>query len=70
MIEKINKNFRKSIVYVFCKKVNGLLRIDVEMIQNITRKLPTHTRIARTEVNTTRNEKEKLDGRKIHNTVV
>ncbi len=35
----MNKNFRTGVVYVFWKKVDGLLRIDVEMIQNIARKL-------------------------------
>ena len=40
MTEKTNKNFRTSIVYIFWKKVDGLLRIDVETILNIARKLP------------------------------
>ncbi len=63
------KKFRTSIVYVFWKKVDGLLRIDVEMIQNIARKLLTRSQAARADVNTT-NQKEKLDGRKIRNTAV
>ncbi len=45
--EKMNKNFRTNIVYVFGTKVDGLLRMDVEMVQNIARKLLTHTQIAR-----------------------
>ena len=49
MTEKMNKNFRTSIVYVFWKKVDGLLRMDVEMIKNIARKLLTRSRIARAE---------------------
>ncbi len=48
--KKINEKFRKSIVYVFLKKVDGLLRFDVEMIQNIARKLLTHTQIVRADV--------------------
>ena len=32
-LEKINKN-RTGVVYVFWKKVGGLLRIDVERVQN------------------------------------
>ena len=67
MTEK--KSVRTSIVYVLWKKVDVLLRIDVEMIQNIERKLLTHTRILRTYVNTP-NQKERLDGRKILTTVV
>ena len=65
----MNKKFRTSIVYVFWKKVDGLLRIDVEMIQNIARKLLTPTLIGRKDVNTP-NQKEKLDGRVIRTTVV
>ena len=49
MIENMNKFFCTSIVYVFFKKIDGFLRIDVEMIQNIERKVLTHTRIARTD---------------------
>ena len=45
----MDKNFRTNIVYVFWKKVDGLLRIDVETIQNIARKLLTHTHAARAE---------------------
>ncbi len=52
MIEKINKNFRTSIVYVFWKKVDGLLWIDIEMIKNIARKLLAHTQAARKEAST------------------
>ncbi len=65
----MNKIVRTSLVYVFGKKVNGLLRIDVEMLQNIARKLLTHTHAVRAYANTT-NQKEKLNGRVIHNTVV
>ena len=49
MTKKMNTFFRTSLVYVFWKKVDGLLRIDVEMIQNIARTLLTHTQIARAE---------------------
>jgi hypothetical protein len=49
LTEKMNKNFRTSIVYVFWKKVDGLLRMDVEMIKNIARKLLTHTQIGRAD---------------------
>ncbi len=63
-----NKN-RTIIVYVFWKKVDGLLRIDIETNQNIARKLLTHMR--RTHGGEpTRNQNEKQDGRKIHNTAV
>ena len=48
MTKKMNKFFRTSIVYVFWKKVDGLLRIDVETIQNIARKIVTHTQAAHT----------------------
>ena len=61
----MNKKIRTSIVYVFWKKVDGLLRFDVEMIKNIARKLLTHTQIARADAPPTTNQKEKLDGRKI-----
>ena len=44
------KKIRTSIVYVFWKKVDGLLRIDVEMIQNMARKLLTRARIGREDV--------------------
>ncbi len=67
--EILNKKFRTSIVYVFWKKVDGLLRMDVETIKNIARKLLTHTQTARKYVNTT-NQKEKLDGRVIRTTVI
>ncbi len=50
--------------------LDGLLRMDVEMIKNITRKLLTHTRIARKDAPPTPNHKEKLDGRKIRITAV
>ena len=43
----MNKNFRTGVVYVFWKKVDGLLRIDVEKIQNIARKLLTRAQIGR-----------------------
>ncbi len=69
MTEKIEKKNRTSIVYLFWKKVDGLLRIDVDTIKNIERKLLTHTQTGRTEVNTP-NQKEKLDGRMIRTTVV
>jgi hypothetical protein len=69
MTKKMNKIFRTGVVYVFWKKVDGLLRIDVEVIPNKIRKLLTHTQIARTVANTP-NQKEKLDGRKIRTTVV
>ena len=36
-----------GVVYVFWKKVDGLLRIDIETIQNTTRKRLTGTQIAR-----------------------
>ena len=65
----MNKKFRKNIVYVFQKKVDGLLRVDVEIAQNIARKQLTHTQAARTDTDTP-NQKEKLDGRKIRTTVV
>ncbi len=45
----MNKNFRTSIVYVFWKKVDGLLRMDVEIDQNIARKLLTRAHIGRTD---------------------
>ena len=44
----MNKKFRTGVVYVFWNKVDGVLRIDVEEIQNIARKLLTHTHIGRT----------------------
>ncbi len=69
LLKKINTKFRTSIVYVFWKKVDGLLRVNVKMIQNITRKLLTRARAGRTEVNTP-NQKEKQDGRKIRTTAV
>ena len=50
MTEKMNKNFPTSIVYVFWKKVDGLLRMDVEKIKNIARKLLTRSQIVRTDV--------------------
>ncbi len=65
----MNIFFRTSLVYVFWKKVDGLLRSDVETIQNITRKLLTHTRIGRADADTA-NQKEKLDGRVICATVL
>ncbi len=65
----MNTNSRTSIVYVFWKKVDGLLRMDVEMIKNIARKLLTRSQAARAEANTP-NQKEKLDGRKIRTTAV
>ena len=69
MTEKINKNFRTNIVYVFWKKLDGLLRIGVETIKNIARKLLTHTHIGRADIETP-NQKEKLNGRVIRATVV
>ena len=68
MTAKNELNFRTSIVYVFWKKVDGLLRIDVEMI-HVARKLLTRSRIGHKDVGTP-NQKEKLDGRVIRNTVV
>ncbi len=65
----MNKNFRTTVVYVFWKKVDGLLRIDVEMVQNIARKLLTRSQIVRA-VAESPNQKEKLDGRVIRTTVV
>ncbi len=65
----MNKHFRTRIVYVFWKKVDRLLRMDVEMIQNIARKLLTHTRIGRENAESP-NQKEKLDGRKIRTTAI
>jgi hypothetical protein len=65
----MNKNFRTSIVYVFWEKVDGLLRIDIEIVQNIARKLLTRARIARKDAPIP-NQKEKLDGRKIRTTAV
>ena len=65
----MKKKIRTSIVYVFWKKVDGLLRMDVEMIKNIARKLITRAHAARKEANTP-NQKEKLDGRKIRTTAV
>ena len=66
----MNKKFRTSLVYVFWKEVDGLLRIDAEMIQKTARKLLTRTQAARTAAGPTRNQKEKLDGRNIRSTVV
>ncbi len=40
------------------------------MIRNIARKLLTHTQAVRTDTPPTRNQKEKLDGRKIRTTAV
>jgi hypothetical protein len=45
----MNKNFRTNIVYVFWMKVDGLLRIDIEKIQNIARKLLGRSQIVRAE---------------------
>ena len=62
--------FRTSIVYVFWKKVDSFIRIDVEIIRNIARKLLlTRWQIGRKDTNTP-NQKEKLDGRVIRTTVV
>ena len=41
----MNKKFRTNIVHVFWKKVDGVFRVDVEMIQNIARKLLTRAPI-------------------------
>ena len=60
---------RRSPVYVFWKKVDGLLRIDVEIVQNTKRKQLTRSQIARTDTESP-NQKEKLDGRKIRTTAV
>ena len=65
----MNKFFGTNIVYGFWKKVDGLLRIDVETMQNLERKLLTRSQIGRKYVNTP-NQKEKLDGRMICTTVV
>ncbi len=64
----MNKKFRTSIVYVFWKKVDGLFRIDVDIVQNIARKLLTRSQIGRKDIESP-NQKEKLDGRKIRTTV-
>ena len=69
MTEKMNKKFRPGVVYVFWKKADGLLRSDAETIQNIVRKLLTHTWAGRTDTESP-NQKEKLDGRKIRTTAV
>ena len=61
--------FRTSLVYVFWKKVDGLLRSDVETIQNIARNLLTRAQIARKDTDTP-NPKEKLDGHVIRTTTV
>jgi len=66
----MDKNFCTRIVNVFWKRVGGLLRINVETIQNIARKLQTHTRIGLKYAHITLNQKEKLDGRMIRTTVV
>jgi hypothetical protein len=65
----MNKHVRTNIVYVFWNKVGGLLRIDIELIQNIARKLITHTQIGLEEANTP-NQKKKQDGRMTRTTVV
>ena len=65
----MKNKFRTNIVYVFQKKVDGLLRIDVEIIQNIARKILKHTQIGRKYAESP-NQKEKLDGRKIRTTAV
>ena len=62
------KIVRISYMY-FGRKVVGLLRIDVEKIQNIERKLLTRTQIGRKDTDTP-NQKEKLAGRVIRTTVV
>ena len=54
----MNNFFRTSLVYVFWKKVDGLLRIDIEMIKNITRKLLTRAQIAPEEASSTKSEGE------------
>ncbi len=63
------KIIRTNPVYVFWKKVDGLLRIDVEMIQKIAGKLLTPTQAVRKDAKTP-NQKEKLGGRVIRTTVV
>ena len=65
----MNKLFRTSLVFELWKKAGGLLRIDIETIQNMVRKLLALTHIDRTYANTP-NQKEKLDGRVIRITVV
>ena len=67
----LNKIILTGVVYsVFWKKACGLLRIDVETIQNRVRKLPTRAHFVRTDARPTRNQKEKLNGRVICTTVV
>ena len=70
MSEKMNKKLRTSIVYVFWKKVDGLFRTNVEMIQNIARNFLTHTQPRTHGGEPTRNQKEKLDVRMIRTTAV
>ena len=67
----MNKIFRTGVVYVFWKKIGGLLRIDVGMFQNWVRKLLAWTKkqIVRKDAETP-NQKEKLGGRVIRTTVV
>jgi hypothetical protein len=58
LTEMIFKNeliFCTSLVFVIWKKVDGLLRIDVEMIQNIERKLLTRAQIVRADARPTPN---------------
>ncbi len=69
MTEKMNKKNRTSIVYVFWKKVDGLFQIDVEIVQNIARKLLTRSQIGHKYAESP-NQKERLDGRKIRTTAV
>ena len=66
----MHKNVSTSIVYVFWKKVDGLLRIDVETFQNIVRTLLTNTRIGREYAPPITNQKDKLDERIIRTTDV
>ena len=49
MTKKTNKFFRTGVVYVLLKKVDGLLRSDIETIQNKARKLVTRTHIGRAD---------------------
>ena len=65
----MNKKNRTNIVYVFWKNVDELLRIDIETIQNIARKLLTRAQTGRADVNTP-NQKENMNGRVIRVTVV
>ena len=59
----MNKNFRTSIVYVFWRKVDGLLRIDVETIQNIARNLLTRMQTGREDTDSQIRKINRTDAR-------